>query len=60
MDQALDFLKWHWGTAYEISRPRRDGWTARRKDNRKTLEASSAQVLLVKIRADYQAHPVPR
>ena len=56
----LDDLRFHWGEAYDIAA---DGgvWTARRTDGRGgTLASPLPGGLLLLIRADYAAWPVPR
>jgi hypothetical protein len=57
---ALDELRFHWGSAYDIDLA--DGeWTARRRDGRGgTLADPSPEGLLRQMRADYTALPVPR
>jgi len=57
---TLDEIRFHWGEAYHVGR---DGgmWTARRRDGRGgTLADPSPEGLLLAIRADYAACPVPR
>jgi len=57
---ALDELRFHWGSAYDIGFAG-GMWTARRKDGRGgTLADPSPGGLLRQIRADYAAQPVPR
>jgi hypothetical protein len=58
--EPLAELRWHWGSAYLISHPRRAVWLAQRRDDRTVLRAGSAGELLDRIRADYAAHPVSR
>ena len=56
----LDEIRFHWGEAYDVGR---DGgmWTARRRDDRGSpLADPSPEGLLLLIRADYAAMPVPR
>ena len=56
----LEELRFHWGEAYDVGR---DGGmcTARRRDGRGgTLTDPSPGGLLLAIRADYAACPVPR
>jgi hypothetical protein len=55
----LAYLIHHYGDAYVISRWR-GRVEARRRDDGTVLDADDAQELLVKIRADYAARPVPR
>ncbi len=56
----LEELEFHWGSAYEVGRDGRM-WTARRRDGRGgTLASPSPGELLLLIRADYAALPVPR
>jgi len=52
-------LRAHWGSAYDIFRDGRV-WTARRRDGQGEVTADSADALLLAIRSDYQAAPVPR
>ena len=57
---ALEELRFHWGSAYDIGA---DGerYTARRRDAQGTLlTGSSPEALQLKIKADYQAMPVAR
>ncbi len=57
---ALHELRFHWGSAYNIALVD-DMWTAWRKDGRGgKLPDRPAKVLLLRIRADYAAMPVPR
>jgi hypothetical protein len=57
---TLDEIRFHWGEAYHISRAG-GMWTARRRDGRGgTLSDPSPGGLLLAIRADYAAMPVPR
>lgn len=57
---VLDELKWHWGSAYDIA-VAGGGWTARRRDGRGGILADPLPGgLLLRIRADYAALPVPR
>ena len=57
---ALDELEFHWGSAYDIALVD-DMWTARRRDGRGgTLADPLPEGLLLAIRADYAAMPVPR
>lgn len=59
-DEPLADLRHHWGTAYLIEHLGPDVWVAQRRDkSRGTLGAKTPGGLLVKIRADYQAAPVP-
>ena len=55
----LGSLRWHWGTAYEIS-----GiigvWRAERRDNGRALTADDPEKLRRAIIADYTAKPVRR
>ena len=56
----LDEIRFHWGSAYDVGRDGRM-WTARRRDGRGgTLANPSPEGLLLAIRADYTACPVPR
>ncbi len=57
---ALEELRFHWGEAYDIAIAG-GMWTARRRDGRGgTLASPLPEGLLVLIRADYAAMPVPR
>jgi len=57
---ALEELEFHWGSAYDIGFAC-GRWTAQRKDGRGgTLASPLPEGLLVLIRADYAAMPVPR
>jgi hypothetical protein len=59
-DEPLAELRHHWGDAYTIM-VGRDGWQAKRKDQRGGwLMAESAEALYELIRADYQRRPVSR
>ena len=56
----LDEIRFHWGDAYDVGR---DGvmFTARRRDGRGgPLASPLPEGLLLLIRADYAACPVPR
>ena len=57
---ALDDLRFHWGSAYDIDLD--DGmWTAWRKDGRGgELADPLPEGLRLRIQADYAALPVPR
>ena len=59
-DPDLADLRWHWGSAYIISRPEPDVWVAQRRDTRETLRADGPEALRHMIVADYSARPVPR
>jgi hypothetical protein len=60
-DEELASLRFHWGSAYEITCPARRAWMARRRDDLLViLRARDAGDLLELIRRDYQASPVPR
>lgn len=56
---SLDDLRWHWGSAYLLKRLG-GRWVAQRRDSHSTISAIGPDQLLGLIRADYQAHPVPR
>lgn len=56
---ALDALRWHWDTAYDID-VGDDRWTAKRRDGLGTLEGSTPEELEALIMADYRARRVPR
>ena len=58
--RALASLRWHWGTAYVISRLTSGTWLAQRNDTRGTLRADNPVSLREEIIADYFARPVPR
>jgi len=54
-------LRFHWGGAYLIEHLGPDVWVAQRRDKSwGTLGAKTPVGLLVKIRDDYAAQPVPR
>ena len=55
----LAYLCHHYGEAYEINM-RRGRYEAHRRDDGTLLDASTAEGLLEKIRADYAQRPVPR
>jgi hypothetical protein len=55
----LPYLRWHWGSAYRITRDR-ECWSARRLDGRGMITARSGTELRDAIRADYAADKVPR
>ena len=55
----LPYLRWHWGTAYRITRDR-ECWSARRLDGRGMITARSGVELRDKIRVDYAREQVPR
>ena len=60
-DEALASLRFHWGSAYEISVGDVAGvWRAVRLDDQRTLIATDASELHTLIVADYTAHPVKR
>jgi hypothetical protein len=60
-DEPLADLRFHWGGAYLIEHLGPDVWVAQRRDkSRGTLGAKTPAGLLVKIRDDYAAQPVPR
>jgi hypothetical protein len=59
-DEPLNALRWHWGSAYVISRPAPDAWIAQRRDSRETLRDQTPLGLRSKIIADYTARPVSR
>ncbi len=57
---TLDEIRFHWGSAYHLA-VINGAWTARRRDGRGgTLTDPSPGGLLLAIRADYAALPVPR
>lgn len=55
-EAALDDLRWHWGSAYDIDF---DGkcWTAGRRTARRVLTSETPYGLRDLIVADYSAHP---
>jgi hypothetical protein len=59
-EDPLGSLRWHWGEAYIIARPRPDLWLAERRDTHDTLRAAAPDALADRIRADYLACPVAR
>jgi hypothetical protein len=55
----LDEIRFHWGSAYDVGRG--GMFTARRRDGRGgPLASPLPEGLLLAIRADYAACPVPR
>jgi len=57
---SLNWLRWHWGSAYVIEL-RGNLYTAtRRDDSAVVMTAVNAILLRERISADYQARPVPR
>ena len=54
---ALDALQWNWGEAYAITAAA-GHWLAQRRDNGRTLTASSPDRLREMIIEDYAAEPV--
>ncbi len=57
---ALEELRFHWGSAYDITLVGRL-WTARRRDGRGDVLAEPLpEGLRLRILADYAAMPVPR
>ena len=57
---ALDELRFHWGSAYDISADR-EVYTARRRDGKGApLADPLPEGLRLRIQADYAAMPVPR
>lgn len=60
-DPALDDLRWHWGSAYLIHHLGPDLWLAQRRDHsRAVVKAEDPETLRERIKADYEAKPVPR
>jgi hypothetical protein len=59
-DEPLAALRWHWGSAYVISRPAPDVWLAQRRDTRETIRESTPMGLRDRIISDYTDRPVPR
>jgi hypothetical protein len=55
----LGSLRWHWGSAYEISGIP-GAWRAERRDNGKVLAAGNPVKLRALIWADYARKRVPR
>jgi hypothetical protein len=58
-DDDLEYLTWHWGSAYKISY-RLGQYRAERRDDQTTLQADTAEALLLPMREDYRVKPVPR
>lgn len=56
----LAYVVYHWSSAYVINMTNRTYEAARRDDSSTVLRADTAEDLLVKIRADHAAKPVPR
>jgi hypothetical protein len=60
VNEALEDLRHHWGSAYDIG-VRAGRWTARRRDGKGgTLADPLPEGLHLRIAADYEADPVPR
>ena len=59
-DEQLNDLRFNWDEAYVIEHLDDGRWLAQRRDDRQTLLADSPEELRGMIRADYDAHPVPR
>jgi hypothetical protein len=59
MMTALEDLKWNWGEVYAITGAA-GHWLAQRRDNQRTLTASSPDELRELIIEDYAAEPVAR
>jgi hypothetical protein len=55
----LDYLRWHYGSAYEISY-RAGQYRAVRRDDGSMIRRDDPAELLEEIRRDYQCRPVPR
>ncbi len=55
----LEWLQWHWGEAYEITRTY-GMFRAVRRDDGSAVCAVTAEQLRLAIGADYQARPMPR
>ncbi len=55
----LPYLRWHWGSAYRITRDR-GCWSARRLDGLGMFTAKSGIELRDLIRLDYARQKVPR
>lgn len=60
LQEMLDTLRWHWGSAYVIDCFDVERWVAQRRDDRATLTASTPEELLRRIGDDYTRRPVPR
>jgi hypothetical protein len=56
--EPLEYLRFHWDTAYAISCLGAGRWLAQRRDNRQTLRADTPYGLRDLIIQDYQAQPV--
>jgi len=59
MATALEVLQWNWESAYKITGAA-GHWLAQRRDNRRTLTASSPDELREMCIEDYAAEPVAR
>jgi hypothetical protein len=59
-ESPLADLRWHWGSAYLITRPEPGIWIAQRRDSSGTLRAADPGKLLLRIRDDYARQPIPR
>jgi hypothetical protein len=55
-EAALDDLRWHWGSAYDIDFDRKC-WTAERRTTGRVLTSETPYGLRDLIVADYSAHP---
>jgi hypothetical protein len=56
---ALRYLSWNWAEAYQITGTG-EHWTARRRDNGRTLAANGPDRLRELIVANYATQPVTR
>jgi hypothetical protein len=59
-DWTLGSLRYHWGSAYEITSTGPQAWHARRRDGMGEIHADSARSLVTGIRIDYSTNPMPR
>jgi hypothetical protein len=60
MQEALNELRHHWGSAYVIACTAPGVWLAQRKDTSEVLRAGTPDELRDVISADYRARPVAR
>lgn len=59
MDDDLDELRYHWGTAYSFS-VANGKFLAQRRDTNEVLTSDSAEEMFNLLRTDYTQRPVPR
>jgi hypothetical protein len=59
-ERDLGELRWHWSSAYVITRTAPGVWLAQRRDTREVLRSDTAAGLREAIGEDYRQRPVPR